>query len=56
MTDPKTETRRQAYLEALYARSGRTCSTYTGLYQQRQRALIERDMDELLTTTETTNV
>jgi hypothetical protein len=55
MTDPKIETRRQAYLEALYARSGRKCCTYTGLYQQRQRELMERDMAELLTTTETTN-
>ena len=44
MTDPILETRRQAYLETLYQRSGRTCSTYTGLYQQRQRELIEQDM------------
>jgi hypothetical protein len=56
MTDPKIETRRQAYLEALYALSGRTCCTYTGLYQQRQAELVQRDMAELLTTTETTNV
>ena len=48
MVDPATEARRQAYLEALYQRSGRTCSTYTGLFQQRQQQLIERDMAEVL--------
>ena len=48
MVDPNTEARRQAYLEALYRRSGRSCSTYTGLFQQRQQELMERDMTELL--------
>jgi hypothetical protein len=48
MVDPTTEARRQAYMEALYDRSGRTCSTYTGLFQQRQQELLERDMAELL--------
>ena len=48
MVDPNTEARRQAYLEALYRRSGRSCSTYTGLFQQRQQELLERDMAELL--------
>jgi len=46
--DPSREQRRQAYLDALYERSGRTCSTYTGLYQERIAQLMERDVDELL--------
>lgn len=46
MIDPKLEQRRQDYLEWLYQRSGRTCSTYTGLYQERLKELIERDMQE----------
>jgi hypothetical protein len=46
--NPITEQRRQDYLDALYERSGRTCSTYTGLYQQRITELVERDMQELL--------
>jgi len=47
-TNPTTEQRRQDYLDALYERSGRTCSTYTGLYQERIAQLVERDMQELL--------
>jgi hypothetical protein len=47
-TNPITEQRRQDYLDALYKRSGRTCSTYTGLYQERLAQLVERDVDELL--------
>jgi len=43
-----TEQRRQSYLDALYERSGRTCSTYTGLWQERLAQLVERDMQELL--------
>jgi hypothetical protein len=46
--NPITEQRRQDYLDALYTKSGRTCNTYTGLYQQRITELVERDMDELL--------
>lgn len=46
--DPITEARRQAYLERLYHQSGRSCGTYTGLLQQRQRELLERDMREAL--------
>jgi hypothetical protein len=46
--NPITEQRRQDYLDALYARSGRTCNTYTGLYQERLAQLVERDMQELL--------
>ena len=48
MVDPATEALRQAYLEALYDRSGRSCSTYTGLFQRRQQELLERDMAKLL--------
>ena len=44
--NPITEQRRQAYLDALYKRSGRTCNTYTGLYQERLVQLVERDMEE----------
>lgn len=46
--DPAREQRRQDYLDALYERSGRTCSTYTGLYQERLAQLVESDMQELL--------
>jgi len=46
--DPKTEPRRQDYLDALYERSGRICSTYTGLYQERLTELVQRDMQEIL--------
>jgi len=46
--DPTTEQRRQDYLDVLYERSGRTCSTYTGLYQERLSELVKRDMQELL--------
>jgi hypothetical protein len=45
--DPTTEQRRQNYLDALYERSGRTCGTYTGLYQERLTKLVQRDMQEL---------
>lgn len=47
-TDPTTENKRQAYIEWLYQQSGRRCGTYTGLFQQRQRDLVERDMEEVL--------
>lgn len=46
MTDPQTEQRRQDYLDWLYEQSGRTCSTYTGLYQERIEWLVERDMQQ----------
>lgn len=42
------ETKRMLYLEYLYQHSGRTCSTYTGLYQERIQALIEADMKAAL--------
>jgi hypothetical protein len=46
MTDTKIEQRRQDYLEWLYQQSGRTCSTYTGLLQERLTELVEADMKE----------
>lgn len=46
----KTEQRRQDYLDWLYTRSGRTCGLYTGLYQARQRELIEEDMRHTMNT------
>ena len=42
--DPVVETRRQAYIERLYERSGRSCSTYSGLLLQHIQHLIEEDM------------
>jgi hypothetical protein len=44
MIDPIAEQRRQDYLDWLYDRAGRTCCTYTGLYQQRQQELLAMDM------------
>jgi hypothetical protein len=46
MTDPKTEQRRQDYLDWLYQQSGRTCGTYTGLYQERLAWLVKQDMQQ----------
>jgi hypothetical protein len=46
--DPAREQRRQDYLDALYEQSGRTCSTYTGLYQERLAQLVESDIQRLL--------
>lgn len=45
MIDPRTENRRQAYLEWLYRRSGRTNGIYTGLYRARLQELINTDME-----------
>lgn len=42
------EQRRQDYLEWLYARSLRTNGLYTGLYQERAKELLQKDMDESL--------
>lgn len=44
MVDPVIEARRQAYIERLYERSGRSCSTYSGLLLQHIHHLIEEDM------------
>jgi hypothetical protein len=46
MIDHQIEQRRQDYLDWLYEQSGRTCSTYTGLYQERIALLVERDMQQ----------
>ncbi len=48
MINHKIEKRRDDYLQWLYQQSGRTCGTYTGLYQQRIADLIRRDMAEAL--------
>lgn len=48
MIDPQTEQLRQDYLDWLYEQSGRTCGTYTGLYQERLAWLVEHDMQEAL--------
>jgi hypothetical protein len=48
VTNPTIEQRRQAYLDWLYERYGRTDGLYTGLYRQRIRELVQRDMDEAL--------
>lgn len=42
------ENRKARYLDWLYDNSGRTCMTYTGLYEQRIAELIERDKNEAL--------
>ena len=46
MIDHQIEQRRQDYLDWLYQQSGRTCGTYTGLYQERIAWLVERDMQQ----------
>lgn len=52
--DPEAQSRRQAYINALYNLSGRSSpdhphhATFTGLITQRLRDLLERDMELLL--------
>lgn len=46
--DPVIESRRQAYIERLYARSGRACGTYSGLLQEHIKHLLEQDMAALM--------
>jgi len=48
MVDPVIEQLRADYIEWLYEQSGRTNCIYTGLFEERRRYLIERDMDEAL--------
>jgi hypothetical protein len=48
MTNSTIEQRRQAYLDWLYERYACTDGLYTGLYQQRIRELVQRDMDDAL--------
>jgi hypothetical protein len=46
MVDPVVEQRRADYMEWLYEQSGRTNCIYTGLFEERKRFLVERDMLE----------
>lgn len=46
MVDPVVEQRRADYMEWLYGQSGRTNCIYTGLFEERKRFLVERDMLE----------
>jgi len=48
MVDPVVEQRRADYMEWLYEQSGRTNCIYTGLFEERRRYLLERDMREAL--------
>ena len=48
MVDPVVEQRRADYMEWLYEQSGRTNCIYTGLFEERRRYLLERDMSEVL--------
>ena len=48
MVDPVVEQRRADYMEWLYEQSGRTNCIYTGLFEERRRDLVERDMREAL--------
>lgn len=43
---PIIEQRRQDYLEWLYERSNRKNSLYTGLFQERIKELVLKDMNE----------
>ncbi len=44
MTNHEIEQSRQDYLDWLYKQSGRTCGTYTGLYEERIAWLVQKDM------------
>lgn len=46
--NPALEARRQRYIEQLYDRSGRSCSTFTGLFQQRLQQPLDQDMAQVL--------
>ena len=48
MINPVIESRRQAYIERLYERSGRSCGTYSGLLMEHIQHLLEQDMNEVL--------
>ena len=48
MIDPIIEARRQAYIERLYERAGRSCGTYSGLLMQHIQHLLEQDMEREL--------
>ena len=46
--DNAHENRKARYMDWLYDQSDRTSEVYTGLYQDRIKALIKRDMEEAL--------
>ena len=46
--DHVQENRKAQYLDWLYNQSNRTSEVYTGLYQERIKQLIKRDMQEAL--------
>ena len=46
--DNVLESRKARYLDWLYKQSGRTSEVYTGLYQDRIKELVKRDMEEAL--------
>ena len=46
--DHVQENRKARYLDWLYDQSSRTSEVYTGLYQERIKQLIDRDMEEAL--------
>ena len=46
--DHVQENRKARYLDWLYNQSNRTSEVYTGLYQERIKQLIKRDMQEAL--------
>ena len=46
--DPAREARRQAYIERLYERAGRSCGTYSGLLLEHINHLLEQDMAQVL--------
>ena len=48
MINPVIESRRQAYIERLYERSGRSCGTYSGLLMEHIQHLLEQDMQREL--------
>ena len=46
--DPAWEARRQAYIERLYERAGRSCGTYSGLLLEHINHLLQQDMAKVL--------
>ena len=48
MIDHVAQARRQAYIERLYERAGRSCGTYSGLLMEHIQHLLEQDMAKVL--------
>ena len=46
--NPAIEARRQAYIERLYDRAGRSCGTYSGLLLEHIKHLLAEDMEKVL--------